>query len=138
MNHTCQHDHTLLTEFYRVPDCDLTPQQRFDRMYVTSTEITQRCHVSRAAVTHALKRGMLPEPVIAVQQYFWEREVIEPYIAAWNNVLAARRGTAAVKDAVAVANASRSSFAPLYAKPVTMSEFQKMRPAQLPDPEDNE
>lgn len=71
-----------------------TSQWRFDGKYVTSSEICKRLGVSRAAMTAARRRGMLPDPVSlnGTQIYLWEREVVQPYLEAWELTLKARRG----------------------------------------------
>lgn len=71
-----------------------TAQQRFEEIYITSTEICQRLSVNRASITQGRKRGMLPDPIVirGSNQYLWEREKVEPFLKAWAISLSARRG----------------------------------------------
>lgn len=71
-----------------------TAQERFDRLYVTSTEIAHRLRVTAPTVFHARRRGDLPDPIVInrTQIYIWERALIEPAIQAYEARLASRRG----------------------------------------------
>lgn len=71
-----------------------TAQERFNTVYVTSTEICQRLNVTRASILHARGRGLLPDPIVVppVNFFLWERTTVEPYIAAWEINLKAKRG----------------------------------------------
>lgn len=71
-----------------------TAQQRFDELYITSTEIGEELNVPRPTVLYARRRGLLPNSVAIndKQIYIWERAFIRPYIDAWKLTLASRRG----------------------------------------------
>ena len=60
-------------------------QQEFNRKYVTSRQIAQRLGVTRTAMFNARQKGMLPNPIYieGVNFYIWERDAVEPYVAAW-------------------------------------------------------
>jgi hypothetical protein len=72
-----------------------TAQQRFDAKYVCSSEIQKRLGVARTTLTQGRRRGMLPEPIVVpigdAALYLWERNIIEPYLTAWELTLKARR-----------------------------------------------
>lgn len=76
-------------------------QARFDRAYISSGEICRRVRVSRATVLQARRRGLLPDPVAIdnANVYVWEREAVEPYLAAWELLLGVRRNNAAAQQA---------------------------------------
>jgi hypothetical protein len=75
-----------------------TAQERFDALYISSLEIGERLGVSRPAVMHARRRGVLPEPVCVNdgQIYIWERKEVEPYLKAWETSVKLRRGETVV------------------------------------------
>lgn len=77
------------------PEPQLTAQQRFDAMYMCSSEIQKRLGVARTSITQARRRGMLPDPIIVhigeAMLYLWERTTVEPYLNAWEITLKARR-----------------------------------------------
>ena len=68
-------------------------QERFNEHYVSSREILQRLNVSRPTISKARQRGILPEPIIIHDTliYLWERKTVEPFIAAWELILNAKR-----------------------------------------------
>lgn len=76
-----------------------TPQQRFDRLYVTSSELCRDLGVTRPAILQARRRGLLPEPIAVNPQatassaglYIWERAIVQPYVDAWRLILTTRR-----------------------------------------------
>lgn len=70
-----------------------TPQERFDRLYITSSEICRRADVTRTSVFQAKRRGLLPEPIAVngSSLYIWERATAEPMLQAWLTVLGVRR-----------------------------------------------
>lgn len=72
----------------------LTPQETFDKHYITSTEIQRELGVERSTILNARKRGMLPDPIIVmgVRAFIWEREKVKPYLKAWELSLKSRRG----------------------------------------------
>lgn len=71
-------------------------QERFDRLYITSTEISKRLNINRTSILHARKNGKLPAEISVNgdQLYLWERETAEPYLARWEQALGFRRGEA--------------------------------------------
>lgn len=75
-----------------------TAQDRFNALYITSTEIAERLKINRTSILHARKAGKLPDEIAinGDQIYLWEREAIEPYLQRWEIVLGHRRGDAIV------------------------------------------
>lgn len=72
-----------------------TPQARFDRLYISSSEICQNLGVTRPSILQARRRNLLPEPItIHGCIYIWERATVQPYVDAWRIVLTARRSNA--------------------------------------------
>jgi len=71
-----------------------TAQQRFDDIYITSSEIQKELGVDRSTILDARRRGMLPDPVIVTgaRVFIWEREKTRPFLDAWSIALASRRG----------------------------------------------
>lgn len=71
----------------------VSAQEKFDNTYISSSEICRQLGVSRAAIVHARRRGLLPDPVVVngVQIYLWERDTVRPFLDAWNLNLMARR-----------------------------------------------
>lgn len=72
-------------------------QERFNRTYITSSEICQRLEVTRPAIHFRRKAGFLPNSihVYGQQLLIWEREAIEPWLVKWEASLTAKRGTKA-------------------------------------------
>lgn len=72
---------------------NLTPQERFDRVYITSYEIQNTLGVQRSTVTTANKKGLLPDPITipGSRTFVWEREKVREYLEAWRVVLEKRR-----------------------------------------------
>lgn len=67
-------------------------QERFDELYITSSEIGKVLNVSRPTIMSARKRGLLPDPIIVANQIFiWERESVKENIEAWRLMLKVRR-----------------------------------------------
>lgn len=68
-------------------------QKRFDEKYISSKEIIERLKITRPTVALARTTGRLPDPVAVNNAliFLWERELIEPHIAAWELELNARR-----------------------------------------------
>jgi hypothetical protein len=61
-----------------------TAQQRFDRTYITSAEISRELGVNRTTVLNAKNRGLLPDAVIVNELLcIWERDTVRPYLDAW-------------------------------------------------------
>ena len=71
-----------------------TPQEVFDEMYITGSEIQKIMGVERSSVLGARRRGLLPQPiqVRGARAFIWEREKVQPYLEAWRISLASRRG----------------------------------------------
>lgn len=71
-----------------------TEQEEFDATYITSTEICQELNVTRASITQARKRKLLPSPIIVrgSKNQIWKRDVVRPFLDAWKLTLRARRG----------------------------------------------
>lgn len=74
-----------------------TPQQRFERLYITSSEICRDMHVTRPSLQQARRKGYLPDaiPINDGSIYVWERAVLRPYLDAWRTILTARRQASA-------------------------------------------
>lgn len=70
-------------------------QQRFHRLYITSTEIAEMLGVNRTSVLYGHRNKKLPEPITvnSNQLYIWERAEAMPYITRWKLALDHRRGT---------------------------------------------
>lgn len=68
-------------------------QERFERRYITSSEIAKRMGVNRTSVMHARRRGLLPDPIVVNESLVtvWERSTVEPFLKAWETVLTVRR-----------------------------------------------
>lgn len=70
-------------------------QEEFDQVYIMSGEIAARLGVARASIIHAKNTGTLPDPIqpsSGMNIFFWKREAVEPFIAAWETMLKAKRG----------------------------------------------
>lgn len=76
-----------------------TAQQRFDRVYITSTEICKDLRVARSVLLGARRRNLLPEPIAINGRsiYVWERAHVSPFVEAWRIMLSARRSIASAK-----------------------------------------
>ena len=70
-----------------------TSQQEFDEIYITSSEIGQELGVCRATLLNARRRGILPDPIVVngAQIFIWKRNLLQPYLDRWRNVLQERR-----------------------------------------------
>lgn len=70
-----------------------TPQNRFDRTYITSSEICNELAVTRPAVHYRRTGGKLPGAiqVYGQQLLIWEREGIRPHLNAWKAELESKR-----------------------------------------------
>lgn len=70
-----------------------TAQQRFERLYITASQIAECLGVTQVAVYKAHECGKLPGSVrITVRgQLVWERTVVEPHIELWRKALEAKR-----------------------------------------------
>lgn len=67
----------------------MSAQLEFDNKYITSTEICQELGVHRTTVLLAIKTGRLPDPIVVRRPngqpliLLWEREPLQPFLAAW-------------------------------------------------------
>ena len=68
-------------------------QERFDKAYITSSEIAQRLSVTRPAIHFRRKAGLLPTAIAVSenQLFIWEREPIEPHLRKWEEQLQSKR-----------------------------------------------
>lgn len=68
-------------------------ERRFNKKYITSSEICRTLNVSRSMLTYAKKRGFLPGAIKAEgsRVFIWERDKIEMYLEAWKLVLQTKR-----------------------------------------------
>lgn len=72
-----------------------TPQEEFDRKYITSSEITSVLGISRSSLMEARKKGKLPGAIYLQRNlYIWERAVVGAYLQAWKTIIEARKATA--------------------------------------------
>lgn len=70
-----------------------TAQERFDKNYITSTEIAGELQVSRTTLVNARNRGLLPSPIAVngANIFIWERTEVRPFVDAWKLILNVRR-----------------------------------------------
>lgn len=68
-------------------------QERFERAYITSSEICKRLEVTRPAIHFRRQSGLLPNPisVYGKQILIWERDAIEPWLKRWKASIDAKR-----------------------------------------------
>lgn len=68
-------------------------QERFDKAYITSTEIAMRLQVTRPAIHFRRQSGRLPNAIKVQgnQLCLWERDAIEPFLQKWQEELNAKR-----------------------------------------------
>ena len=85
-----------MNENVKSPGFFQTPQEKFDEMYITATEICREMGVSRAGILYARKKGYLPQPISINndQIYIWERAPLQEYLNAWRIILNTKRGVA--------------------------------------------
>ena len=70
---------------------ELTPQQQFDNIYITSTSISIRLGLSRVTIMRARKTGKLPGSIeVTGNVFLWERNTVEPYLKRWEALIDAR------------------------------------------------
>ena len=72
---------------------DNSAQEKFDREYITSTEIVKELNITRAALCNAVSRGLLPDPIKlnSGQMTVFERTKVRPYVEAWKTILQVKR-----------------------------------------------
>ncbi len=62
----------------------MTAQQKFEREYITSSEICKRLRVTRATITQGKSKGWLPDEInVDNHLLIWERNQIEPFLVEW-------------------------------------------------------
>lgn len=68
-------------------------QDRFDTLYITSSEIARELGIARTTLMQARKRGLLPDPIIVNdgQVYLYERAKVRQNIDAWKIILQTRK-----------------------------------------------
>ena len=68
-------------------------QDKFDKAYITSTEIAKRLQVTRPAIHFRRNAGLLPGAIRVSdnQLFIWERDNIEPFILKWEAQLQSKR-----------------------------------------------
>lgn len=71
-------------------------QQRFNEIYISSTQIMIDLNISRATLLYARTKGILKDcEAISVndgQLYLWERSLIQPKLDTWKEIIDYRRG----------------------------------------------
>jgi hypothetical protein len=69
-------------------------QEKFDKEYISSSEICETLDISRSALTAARRRGVLPEPILLKGSlvFIWERNEVNENLKKWQFNLQARRG----------------------------------------------
>lgn len=73
---------------------NLTPQQKFNKDYITASEIMEQLGISRAALLYARVRGRITEPQIVVNHgrlLIWERKDVDVLLAEWKNEIDSRK-----------------------------------------------
>ena len=61
-----------------------SPQEKFNSSYMLGSEIGEIMDVTPAAITRAIRRGDLPQPIyLNCNFYLWERETVMPFIQRW-------------------------------------------------------
>jgi predicted DNA-binding transcriptional regulator AlpA len=70
-----------------------TPQQEFDAKYVCTRELLERLKVTRPTISQAVRRGLLPKPIVVNDSniFLWLREETEKIVSAWETMLIAKR-----------------------------------------------
>ena len=78
---------------------DNSAQEKFDREYVTSTEIVKELDITRAALCNAVSRDLLPNPIKinGGQMTVFERDKVSPYVEAWKTILQVKRAITHVR-----------------------------------------
>lgn len=72
----------------------VTPQEEFDAIYITASEVREYLGVNRSTLVSGKERGLLPPPILAngAQIQLWKRDQVQPYLDAWRLILQVRRG----------------------------------------------
>jgi hypothetical protein len=60
-------------------------QVRFDKAYITASEIMRELDIQRSSFLHLRRSGKLPDPIVVNEGrlFIWEREVVRPYLDAY-------------------------------------------------------
>lgn len=59
-------------------------QENFHKTYMIAAEIREIMDITPAAITRAIRRGDLPQPIyLNCNFYLWEREIVTPFIQRW-------------------------------------------------------
>lgn len=76
------------------PLIEESPTDRFNRLYITSSEVGKLLSIPRATIVSGKKTGRLPNPieVPGISLTIWEREKLMPFINEWQKTLNKRRG----------------------------------------------
>lgn len=71
----------------------MTAQQRFDELYISSTEIMTNLGLSRTSLSVARHSGKLKDPIILHNGLvvLYERAQVTEYVNSWKRILEARR-----------------------------------------------
>ena len=72
-------------------------QDKFDKTYITSSEIANRLNVTRPAIYFRHRNGHLPNAISVQgnQLTIWERDAIEPHLKKWEAELNSKRAASA-------------------------------------------
>lgn len=83
-------------------------QQRFDTLYITSSEIAKRLEVTRPAIHFRRKSGDLPDAISVSggSLTVWERDKIEPFLRKWEQELQSKRVKGNNDESAAVGSTS--------------------------------
>lgn len=68
-------------------------QAAFDAQYITTTEIMQNLLVNRTTVLARVRTGFLPEGIKVGNCLLWERELIQPKLDDWKQMLTLKRAS---------------------------------------------
>ena len=72
----------------------MTPTERFNKFYITSSEIGKFLNIPRATIVSGKKTGKLPDPIEieVINLTIWERHSVMPHVLEWQKTLNKRRG----------------------------------------------
>lgn len=64
----------------------MTPQEKFNSLYISSAEICQMLGITRGGLVLAKKKGILPDPIMIPggQIHIWDREEVMPALTQWH------------------------------------------------------
>lgn len=72
-------------------------QERFDKTYISSSEICQRLGINRSSVFYGIRNGKLPEGITikrpdgGVHIILWIRADAEPLLADWQKAIESKK-----------------------------------------------